>query len=127
MIIGFTRKTSKILPKIFCRRFRHCAVITETTEQGHVMHQVGKGAPKLIYLQKRDLKILELHGWVFVEIKAADSGPAAHIAGSRTCVGYAKRALGIRAPFIWTPDQLHRYVAKRNMQACPRRKSYFIE
>ncbi|MCL1891830.1 MAG: hypothetical protein FWF97_00840 [Alphaproteobacteria bacterium] len=171
IIIGFTHKTSKILPKIFCRNFRHCAVITENpsrqlvaftrirtdakrrankekrTKNKYIMIQVGFGAIKFIPLQKRDLKILEQHGWMFVPLvkggkflgeqreprnlgglfcntrtlhdnppillNSPHSGSLSKIpplTRGTTCVGFAKRALGIRRPLIWTPDQLYRHI-----------------
>lgn len=66
MLIGFTHKTSKIFPKIFCRRFRHCAIIMWNAKCGmldYTMHQfVRPGKIELINLSARDLKILENHG-----------------------------------------------------------------
>lgn len=41
-------------------------------------------------------------------------GKAMFPAGLKTCVTLAKAALGIRAPWVITPRQLYRYVAKRN-------------
>ena len=120
MLIGFTHKTSKILPRLFCRRFRHCAVVIRNKEKGirnkYVMYQAGKGPIELIHLNKRDLKILEQHGWIFVEIKRNLIPFSLFLFPYLTCVGFAKRALGIRNPFIWTPDQLYRKIGKRKQK-----------
>jgi len=108
IIIGFTHRTSKILPRLFCRHFRHCAVILKDKENKYILIQAGLGIRKLIVLQKRDLKILEQYGWVFVKFPTA--GASCPMPYSTTCVGFVKRTLDIRAPFIWTPDQLYRYL-----------------
>lgn len=113
MIIGFTRNTSKIISKLLCRNFRHCAVVkaqsTNSKKQLFIfMHKV-KGGIHILEVSKRDLKLLEKHGWVFIDIDSNHNLLPAHFIG---CVGFVKGALGIRNPFIWTPDQLYRYLTK---------------
>ena len=68
MIIGFIHKTSKILPRIFCQKFRHCAIILEHNKHRYIMVQIRLGNVQLIPLKKRDLKILTQHGWVFIPL-----------------------------------------------------------
>jgi hypothetical protein len=114
MLIGFTRKTSKILPRIFCRRFRHCAVLLwSRRRKKYIMLQPECGRIKTIPLSARDLLILKANGWIFVKHKAKGSKHRRnHIPTSSsmpralTCVSFAKLMLGIRAPLVWTPDQL---------------------
>lgn len=110
MLIGFTHNTRKMLPRIFCRKFRHCAIILEQKDikYKYIMLQVGFGRVHFIPLQKRDLKILEKNGWVFLEQKCYSYKYKL----SLTCVSFAKRALGIRAPFVWTPYQLFKHLTK---------------
>lgn len=110
MLIGFTHNTGKILPRIFCRKFRHCAIILEQKDikYKYIMLQVGFGRVNFIPLQKRDLKILEQNGWVFLQQKCYLNNYKL----SPTCVSFAKRALGIRAPFVLTPYQLFKYLKK---------------
>ena len=72
------------------------------------MLQAGCGRVNFIPLQKRDLKILEKNGWVFLEQKCYFNNYALPL----TCVSFAKRALGIRAPFVWTPYQLFKHLKK---------------
>jgi hypothetical protein len=72
----------------------------------------------------RDLKILEKNGWVFVKTnRKLNSDPGLRrgdgtlqselcTLNSVSCVAMARRALGIRNPFILTPDQLYRYLTK---------------
>jgi hypothetical protein len=192
MLIGFTHKTSKMLPRLFCRRFRHCAVLVpldtnppkstisagtgaggkslnrptgiigEFSDLGgltfnsrkpgnsmesknnpsklpnsflqqskleppsqaaslprktkYIMLQVSFERVNFIPLSARDLKILEQHGWVFVKLTAnSEERKAIHYwlpaTRSLTCVGFAKRALRIRAPLILTPDQLYKVLS----------------
>jgi hypothetical protein len=107
MIIGFTSKTSSILSKLLCRKFRHCAVIFET-DNGRILAQIGMNGIRIIPVGDNEIKILESHGGVFVEAAAQNRKTC----NALTCVGFAKRALGISKPFIWTPDQLYRYLKK---------------
>lgn len=122
MLIGFTPKTSKVIPRIFCRRFRHCAIVISNEKleiSNWVMYQfIRKNKIEKIYLSSRDLKILELHGWVFIKVKSyAIPNSSLLIANSWTCVNFAKRALGIKKSFIITPGQLYRHLKITGKQA----------
>ncbi len=118
MLIGFTNNTRKIMPRIFCRKFRHCAIVLEHKAKGirhrYTMIQVGSGKINFILLQTRDLKILEQNGWVFLEHKAQGKKYLCvmpyNLCSNITCVSFAKHVLKIRAPFIWTPDALYKYL-----------------
>ena len=114
MIIGFTHNTSKRLARIFCRRFRHCAVIFEPidTGDGYLMIQIASDGIKLINMRQESLTRLEQHGWVFVRTNVPGNPAKMHI-GLLTCVGFAKRALGIRNIFIQTPYGLYRRLTKK--------------
>ena len=108
ILVGFTCKTSKILPRIFCRRFRHVAVII-TTPCGLVMYQfVHRKKIVLISLSLRDIKILMRHGWEFILSPRLPS-VANDIARIRafTCVQMAKKAIGMRNIWIQTPAALY--------------------
>jgi hypothetical protein len=122
MLIGFTDKTSKIIPRIFCRKFRHCAIILNNKEKrimnkNYIMLQfIRPNKIELIRLSARDLKILESHGWVFLKEKGRRKKAEGKstfsfflFTSSFTCVSFAKKILGIRNPFIQTPDQLYAY------------------
>lgn len=65
---------------------------------------------KFIKLKKRDITILRQHGWVFIKITTSYSTITCK--PSITCVLFAKRALGINAPFVWTPYQLYKKIKK---------------
>jgi hypothetical protein len=117
MIIGFTEKTSSILAKIFCKKFRHCAVIFDekiNNNEYFIFVHIGPDMIKLINITSRDIGLLEKNGWTFIntgEKKRDNFSFFTFHFSFLTCVGFAKRALGINKPFIWTPDQLYKYLA----------------
>ncbi|HNY25620.1 MAG TPA: hypothetical protein PKJ33_03715 [Alphaproteobacteria bacterium] len=118
MIIGFSEKTSKIIPKIFCKKFRHCAVLiqqkTTGKEQKYLLLNPSIRKIDIFLLKSRDLKILENNDWVFIQVKHKQENISTlcHIKYSLTCVGFTKQALGIKNPWILTPDQLYKYFKK---------------
>ena len=133
MIIAFTTNTSKRISRILCRHFRHCVVIFEQEPGTYILAQIGIDGVRLIPLKTRDLNKLKFAGWELLDINLAcgtadhnttinrtatnhnDDHKTArphHCITLLTCVGFAKRALSIQNPFIWTPDQLYRYLYK---------------
>lgn len=46
-----------------------------------------------------------------------------HLRGVFTCVQFVKHALGIRAPFVLSPDQLYDYLMKRGAEVWTVRRS----
>jgi hypothetical protein len=119
MIIGFTTKTSKFISKLLCKKFRHCIVIFEPADTGmqntYILVQIAQDGIKLISIGAPQLQKLKHTGWVFIE-KPAQEKHLHHlfsgIPSLLTCVGFAKRALSINKPFIWTPDGLYRYLTR---------------
>ena len=69
------------------------------------MFQVSHNQINKIYLKKRDLKILANHGWLFLKTKKNERVFSLRVRPI-TCVSFAKNVLGIKNPFILTPDQL---------------------
>lgn len=123
MLIGFSQKTSKTLARIFCRHFRHCIVLFPadtvmgmTARGTYILIQIGTDGVRLIQVGTPEIRKLKSAGWTFLAIPSDTHVPQLkhHWArpGLLTCVGFAKRALGIKNPFIWTPDQLYRYLNK---------------
>ena len=109
IIIAFAPKSSKVLPNIFCKKFKHCAVIlrkgNEFTMYQFVMHR----HVEQIALRQRDIGILCAYGWHFVYIPRDikhDFDPDS----SWTCVGMTKHAIGICAPWILTPYALYKHI-----------------
>lgn len=110
VIIAFSNKTSKILPRIFCRHFRHCAPIFRDGSklvmyQFTSMHNISK-----IELQNRDIAILRAHGWQFIYIPT-DIPHDFDLSCAYSCVDLSKRAIGIRNRFIQTPYGLYKHIA----------------
>ena len=109
VIIAFSNKTSKIVPRIFCRHFRHCAPIIRD-KKNLVMYQFVKhGNVVQINLHPRDINILRAHGWEFVYVPndiKTDFNPTS----AYSCVDLSKRALGIHNHFIQTPYTLYKHI-----------------
>ncbi|MDR0967284.1 MAG: hypothetical protein LBL75_00400 [Rickettsiales bacterium] len=115
MIIGFTHSGRSIPARLFCRRFRHCAIIIKVQisdcKYDYVMFVVGGGRVSPVFLRARDLKILVSYGWVFVNVPSAGfKVQMLSVRSPRSCVSFAKRALGIRAPFVITPEGLYKKI-----------------
>ena len=112
VIIAFSEHTSKVLPRIFCRRFRHVAPIFQT---GHdlVMYQfVRPHCVEKIHLHTRDIAILRAHGWQFIFVPI-DVQIDFNKKCAKTCVDLSKRALGINNIFIQTPYALYKYITRK--------------
>ncbi len=110
IIIAFSNKTSKILPKIFCQKFKHCAPIAVNKNGQLIMYQfVRQGNIAQIKIRMRDIKILGQYGWKFIYMPCA-LPRGFNGRGARTCVGLCKRAIGIKNVTIQTPDALHKYL-----------------
>ena len=114
IIIAFSENTSKILPRILCRKFRHCAPII-CDQQDLIMYQfIRHNQIEQIHLHARDIAILAAHGWRFVYVS-----PNAHCYGfdfsshAYSCVNLSKRAIGVRSFFIQTPYSLYKYLTQK--------------
>lgn len=136
MIIAFTHKTSKRLARILCRRFRHCCVIFDAGRQ-KILVQIGIDGVRLIPVDAAAMRRMRQTGWVMVKVRNKEKGIRNKTGLCRrkqlfptaltktyslflipfsflTCVGFAKRAMGTKNPFIWTPDGLYRELVNRN-------------
>lgn len=109
IIIAFAKKSSKVLPNLLCRNFKHCAVLIRNHE-GFIMYQftTHKNIAQ-IYIRTRDIQILGAHGWQFIYMPI-DIAPNFNPNNAWTCVDMAKRAIGMHAPLIQTPDALFRKI-----------------
>lgn len=113
IIIAFSKKTSKILPRIFCRGFRHCApIVPKTNDSGElIMYQfVRPGNIAQITLHLRDIQILAAHGWQFVYVPI--DAPNMTNVNAWSCVALSKYAARIHQPCILTPSALHKFLTK---------------
>lgn len=109
IIIAFSDKTSKILPRLLCRGMKHTAPIVVYSDK-LIMHQFVKyGVTEQIELNMRDLQILKKHGWRFVYL----TGNISHEFYAKkvhTCVQLSKQAIGIKNWRIQTPNALYTYM-----------------
>lgn len=110
IIVSFAPKTSKILPNIFCKKFKHCAIIVRN-EKNFILYQfVSHGHIEQIRLCARDIKMLQKYGWCFVYVPCELPRNFPH--RYWTCVNMAKDAIKMHTPFIQTPDALYRAIAE---------------
>lgn len=109
VIIAFSEKTSKLLPRIVCRKFRHCAPII-LTQHGMIMYQfTAPGNITKININMDGIRRLRAHGWRFIYIPT--DAPHDFASGKIfSCVGLSKRALRINSAWPQTPDGLFRYL-----------------
>ena len=107
IIIAFSRKTSKILPRIICRKFRHVAPM-QCRGDKIVMYQfIRPGHIENINMHMRDIKILHAHGWEFIKLNNINMPHGNWWHGAYSCVNMTKRACNIHTVFIQTPDGLY--------------------
>lgn len=106
IIIGFSRNTSKILPRLFCKNFVHTAPIL-VHKSGLEMWQFVRFKKTVkIPLKWRDLNILSKYGWVFIFLDDCHANyTSAHCVIS--CVQLTKNVLGLKNWRIQTPDALY--------------------
>ena len=112
IIIAFSSKTSKILPRIFCRRLRHCAPILRVGNKLVMYQFTSMHHISTIELHNRDIAILRAHGWRFIYVPTDvphDFNPMS----AYSCVDLSKRALGIQNLFIQTPYKLYAHIAPK--------------
>ena len=107
IIIGFSNRTSKILPKLLCKNFKHVAIIVPTADTATMMQFVKYNQIVPIIIKLRDIKILEKFGWEFLMLprKYKDIPPHPR---ALTCVQFAKHAIGLKNIWIQTPWQLYK-------------------
>lgn len=107
IIIAFAPNSRKILPNIFCKRFKHCAVLVPTVRGFNMYQFTSHKSVTNIFIRTRDIKILGAYGWRFVYMPR-NINPGFNPRNAWTCVGMAKHAIGMHAPFIWSPDALYK-------------------
>ena len=108
VIIAFAPKSSKILPNLFCTRFKHCAVLVKTKNEFLLYQFVSRGHIDIIKIKSRDITMLGAHGWRFVYVPC--NLPARFPIKTWTCVNLAKYAIHLHAPTVQTPDRLYQKI-----------------
>ena len=109
IIIAFSNKTSKFIPNILCRKFKHVAPIVPRGNKLIMFQFIAPGRIEKIALRVRDIKILKTHGWRFVYLQNAQ---VHNVNTSRvlSCVQLAKCMIGMRCPHIQTPNALYNMI-----------------
>ena len=112
IIIAFSDKTTKILPRILCRGLKHTAPIGVYQDK-LIMHQfISAKQIKQIHLNLRDLQILQQHGWRFIYL-TGDLPFKFYNKKVKTCVQLSKQAIGINKWNIQTPNSLYKYLLSK--------------
>lgn len=106
VIIAFATNSSKFLPNVLCKNFKHCAVIVPNGPDFTMYQFISPRNIVQIHLQSRDIKLLGNHGWRFVYVPC--ELPRPFPPRTLSCVNMAKYAIRLHAPFIITPDALYK-------------------
>ena len=108
IIIAFSKKTSKIMPRIFCRKFKHVAPILIKNDGLEIWQFVNRKSIVKILLKWRDLKILGEYGWEFIVQDCVTND--VKTGRMLTCVQLTKKVLGIKNRRIQTPYALYKFL-----------------
>lgn len=112
IIIAFSENTSKILPRILCRHYRHCAPIV-CNDKDLIMYQfIKRNRITKIHLHPRDIVILRQHGWAFIYISPVTNVNLDYVS-AYSCVDLSKRALKLKSMFIQTPYALYKHLTHK--------------
>lgn len=110
VIIAFSEKTSKILPRIICRRFKHCAPIVPAGRYMVLYQFCAPGHVTKIPLNMSGIRRLRANGWQFMYVPC--DPPRNFDQHAFSCVDLSKRALGMRALHVQTPDRLFKHLCR---------------
>ena len=108
--IGFSTKTHKILARIICKNFKHCAPVIITKNKCKIYQFTKTNKITIINVKKRDIKILEKYGWQFIRYNTKSVPQNALHIHALTCVQFTKKFCCIKKIAIQTPDALLKYL-----------------
>ena len=109
IIIAFSDKTSKVLPRLMCRKFKHVAPIAVHNDKLIMYQFVRRNICVKVHLRMKDIKILNKNGWRFIYL-TGNIPPDFNVQNVRTCVALAKRAIRLNKWHIQTPNALYKYL-----------------
>jgi len=112
LYIGFSIQTHKILPRIICKHFRHCAPIITKGDKCILFQFVRINKIVKIHLSIKDLNILKHYGWEFIKYPHKFDDTNVLKTKSITCVQFTKKFCRIKNKRILTPDDLYKYLTK---------------
>ncbi len=107
VIIGFSTKSSFIIPRILCKHFKHCAIITPYKKRLLLYQFIRRGNVAKINISEQSITQLRKFGWSFIYLPidiCLDFNPYT----AKTCVDMVKNAIGIKKISIQTPDSLYK-------------------
>ena len=113
LYIGFSTKTHKILARIICKKFKHCAPVIITKNKCKLYQFTNSKNINVIEIKKRDLKILQQYGWKFVKYNTKFAPQHELKRKTITCVQFTKNFCGIKKRTIQTPYALWKYLIKK--------------
>lgn len=111
IIIAFAKKTSKILPRIFCGEMKHVAPIIVHGNKLVLYQFIRYDKVVQINLYNRDIKILKKHGWHFVYLDKTIPQKV-QIRRALSCVQMTKAMIGIKKFWIQTPCALYKELGR---------------
>jgi hypothetical protein len=113
-LVVFHGHAAGILAQACAEGFRHCFVALDDGRYW-VLFDGKAGVPELRVVAGSDFDLAGFYrdrGFMVVETETAHRPPRLPLMLG-TCVGAAKRLLGLRAPFVLTPKQLLRRLARQ--------------
>lgn len=108
IIFAFSNKTSKKIPQIICKKYKHVAPIVTKGDKLTMYQFIKYGHVEIINLRSRDLKILQSHGWKFIYLTDASQPDDFNLHNAITCVHMAKKIIKMQNIFIQTPLALYK-------------------
>jgi len=111
--IGFSNRSHKLIARIFCRHFKHCAPVIIDKNKCNIYQFTTINNIKIVPVKKRDLKILEHYGWKFIKYNIKNPHMARFNTHTITCVQFTKCFCGIKNIKIQTPFCLFKYLTKK--------------
>ena len=113
IIIAFSKHTSKILPRMLCRKLCHCAPII-CNGNDLVMYQfIRHNHIEQIHIRPRDIDILRTHGWEFIYVSPTITSNDCDYMRAYSCVDLSKRTIGLKSVFIQTPYGLYKHLQQK--------------
>jgi hypothetical protein len=111
IIIAFSCKTSKLIPKILCRKYKHVAPIAVYKDKMVLYQFIRQNIVVKIHLRMSDISRLQMYGWKFIYL-TGDIPDTFNTKKCKTCVQITKRAICIKNWKIQTPNSLYKYLQR---------------
>ncbi|HEX5499954.1 MAG TPA: hypothetical protein VFX03_12040 [Thermomicrobiales bacterium] len=116
-LVLFHGHASGFAARLCADGFRHCFVVLDDG-RCWILFDGKAGVPELRAVAGSDYDLVGFYraqGFTVVETETADRPPAWPLMLG-TCVGAAKRLLGLRAPLVLTPKRLYRRLTRASRE-----------